>query len=60
MLKGATVLENTDFSPDPCILLPFKFFLLFIMYLSYVSCIFLRLKKIQILQSEENKKGLHC
>lgn len=37
MLKGATVSENTDFSPDPCILLPFKFFFfLFIMYLSYV------------------------
>lgn len=42
MLKSdSVVLENTDFSPDPCILLRFDFFMVYYIFvIFFILCLF--------------------
>lgn len=49
MLKGYTaVLENIDFSPDPCILLCFDIFMVYYVFIIFFILSLFKAQKIQV------------
>lgn len=60
MLKSDTaLLENTDFSPDPCILLRFDFFMVYYVFVIFFILYLFKAQKIQE-KKKKKKKAVHC